>query len=81
MVTQKPISVRIDLDVLQQLDEEQRVSGKARNFMINRACKDYLRLIDIIRSCGARGVRIQDDIAFASWLTNVTMKRYHSCCI
>lgn len=72
------ISVRIDLEVLRLLDEETKVSGMARNFMINRACADYLHLIDIIRSCQALHVNIKDDTAFNNWLTMVQMKRHHA---
>lgn len=77
MVTQKLISVRINLDVLRLLDEETRVTGKARNFMINRACKDYIKLLDIIRSCKATGVDIENDTNFWNWLLQVDKKRYH----
>lgn len=78
MVNQKLISVRIDLGVLDQLDLETRCSGRARNFMINRSCKDYLQLLDIIRSCAAMKENIKDSTAFNNWLTMVKEKRYHS---
>ena len=78
MVTQKLISVRIDLGVLDQLDLETRCSGKARNFMINRSCKDYLHLLDIIRSCEAMGESIKDSTAFNNWLTMVKEKKLHA---
>ena len=77
MVTQKLISVRIDLNVLRMLDDETRVTGRPRNFMINRACLDYLNLIDIIRSCAVMRENIKDSTAFKNWLTTVQQKRYH----
>ena len=77
MVNQKLISVRIDLGVLMQLDLETRCTGRARNFMINRSCKDYLELIDIIRACEAVGENIKDSTAFNNWLTGVKEKQRH----
>lgn len=77
MVTQKLISVRVDMRVLRLLGEETSVSGRPRNFMINRACLDYLQLLDIIRSCEAHHVNIQEDRAFINWLNLVRAKRHH----
>lgn len=77
MVNQKLISVRIDLGVLKELDSETRCTGRARNFMINRSCKDYLALIDIIRSCEAMQESVKDSKAFNDWLTRVKEKNRH----
>lgn len=71
MANQKLISVRIDLGVLEQLDLETRCTGRARNFMINRSCRDYLELIDIIRRCEAMRESIKDSTAFNNWITRV----------
>lgn len=47
MITQKAISVRMDCDTLEQLDQEAFVSGVKRNRLINCAARDYVRASDL----------------------------------
>lgn len=48
MVTQKAISVRIDIETLTELDIERR-NGNNRNRLINRAVRMYLDALDTKR--------------------------------
>lgn len=50
MVTQKPISAKIDLSTLEELDLECYVSGRARNRVINDAIKLYIAIQDLARA-------------------------------
>lgn len=50
MITQKPISVRINTDLLERLDQECFVDAKKRNWVINNAIATYLYLADLRRS-------------------------------
>lgn len=49
MVTQIPISVKMDAVVLEQLDLEVSVSGVKRNRIINDAVRVYINLLDAKR--------------------------------
>lgn len=49
MVTQKPISLKIDTELLQELDEEVRLGWRKRNCIINRAIALYLEVQDLNR--------------------------------
>lgn len=49
MVTQKPISLKIDTELLQELDEEARLGWRKRNCIINQAIALYLSLQDCRR--------------------------------
>lgn len=49
MVTQKPISLKIDTELLQDLDAEARLGWRKRNCIINRAIALYLSLQDCRR--------------------------------
>lgn len=55
MVTQKPISLKIDTWLLQDLDEEVRLGYGKRNYIINRAIKVYLTLQDCRRTVNCIG--------------------------
>lgn len=57
MVTQKPISLKIDLDLLQELDEEVALGWRKRNSHINEAIRFYLELKDTQRLIKCRGSR------------------------
>lgn len=50
MVTQKPISLKIDTELLQDLDEEVRLGWRKRNCIINQAIRLYLSLQDCRRN-------------------------------
>lgn len=49
MITQTPISLKIDTAVLERLNEETEHSWKSRNKLINEAVEMYLELIDAQR--------------------------------
>lgn len=49
MVTQKPISLKIDYDLLKDLDQEVALGWRKRNNHINEAIRYYLELKDAIR--------------------------------
>ena len=49
MVTQKPISLKIDHSILEQLDIEAARSWKSRNKLINEAVHVYLQLLYVQR--------------------------------
>lgn len=52
MVNQKPISVRLDYDVLHKADQEAFTSGTPRNRIINDALKLYVAVADARRRHG-----------------------------
>lgn len=49
MVTQKPISLKIDTELLQDLDAEVALGWRKRNYIINQAIRLYLSLQDTRR--------------------------------
>ena len=49
MVTQKPISVRLDNDVVYLLEQETFVSAYTKNRLINRAIRLYCAMVDTDR--------------------------------
>lgn len=49
MITQTPISLKIDSAVLERLNEEAKDSWKSRNKLINEAVEMYLELMDAQR--------------------------------
>lgn len=53
MITQKPISLKIDTTILEYLDKEVALGWKKRNALINEAIRTYLILID-----GRRRIRM-----------------------
>ena len=74
MVSQKPISVRIDLGVLEQLEAESRATGIPKNMLINRAIKHYVRIVDIIRRTRANGFKPIDTAALSGELKIIADK-------
>lgn len=50
MVTQKPISLKIDTELLQELDGEVALGWRKRNCIINQAIRLYLSLQDCRRT-------------------------------
>lgn len=68
MVTQKPISLKIDIDLLQDLDEEARLGWRKRNYIINKSIALYLSLQDCrrrIKCIGNSDVKVDE---VYSWL-------------
>ena len=57
MVTQKPISVKMEYGILKALDEECRTGWMKRNRHINEAVRFYLDLKDTQRRIKCRGSR------------------------
>lgn len=54
MVTQIPISLKINIDLLHELDKEVRLGWQKRNGHINNAIRLYLEVQDLrrrVRSC------------------------------
>lgn len=49
MVTQKPISLKIDVNLLEELDIEASLGWRKRNAIINDAIRYYLKLKDARR--------------------------------
>lgn len=49
MVTQKPISLKIDINLLEELDTEASLGWRKRNAIINDAIRYYLKLKDARR--------------------------------
>lgn len=49
MITQKPISLKIEFDLLQELDHEAACGWRKRNNLINEAVRFYLDYLDTRR--------------------------------
>lgn len=49
MITQKPISLKIDSELLKELDQEVSLGWKKRNAIINDAIRFYLEYKDVYR--------------------------------
>lgn len=61
MITQKPISLKIDTSLLEELDREVSLGWKKRNALINEAVRTYLVLADSRRRIRAYG-NIDDQV-------------------
>lgn len=59
MITQKPISLKIDAKILEDLDKEVTFGWRKRNALINEAIRVYLVLADSRRRIKSYG-RIED---------------------
>lgn len=59
MITQKPISLKIDTNILEDLDKEVALGWRKRNALINEAIRVYLVLADSRRRIKSYG-RIED---------------------
>lgn len=55
MINQKAISVKMNYDVLEALNEECYISGVPRNRLINKAVRNYIDMIDENRRSKAHG--------------------------
>lgn len=62
MVTQKPISLKIDTSLLQDLDDEVRLGWRKRNWHINQAISLYLEVQDLNRQLRGRPDQKQDAV-------------------
>lgn len=54
MITQKAISVKLDMDVADMLDQETATGSLKRNRLINEAIKTYIGILDHRRKWYAR---------------------------
>ena len=59
MVTQKPISLKIDTELLQELDEEVRLGWRKRNCLINQAIALYLEVKDLNRRLSDKQISVE----------------------
>lgn len=55
MITQKPISLKIDTKILEDLDKEAALGWNKRNWHINQAIRLYLRVMDTRRRVRCSG--------------------------
>lgn len=51
MITQKPISLKIDTKLLENLDNECKRTWRKRNWLINQAISYYLEIRELRRIC------------------------------
>lgn len=65
MVTQKMISLRLDLDLLDKLNREASLGLATRNWHINQAIRVYLKLLECRRLC--RSVKDKKEV-INKWL-------------
>lgn len=61
MITQKPISLKIDTSLLEELDREVALGWRKRNGLINEAVRTYLILADSRRRIRAYG-SVEDQV-------------------
>ena len=61
MITQKPISLKIDASILEDLDKEVALGWRKRNNLINQAIAMYLHVMDARRRIRCAG-SIQDKL-------------------
>lgn len=61
MITQKPISLKIDAKILEDLDKEVALGWRKRNNLINQAIAMYLRVMDTRRRIRFAG-SVQDKL-------------------
>lgn len=61
MITQKPISLKIDAKILEDLDKEAALGWRKRNWHINQAIAMYLRVMDARRRIRCAG-SVQDKL-------------------
>lgn len=61
MITQKPISLKIDVQILTDLDKEAALGWRKRNWHINKAIAMYLHVMDARRRIRCAG-SIQDKL-------------------
>lgn len=55
MIRQKPISARVDLEILHQLEQEAFASGYTKNRILNEALALYIWMQDLRRAYVAMG--------------------------
>lgn len=68
MITQIPISLKVDAYILEQLNSECHCSGKKRNHVINEAIRMYCQLSDARRTARALPSTVKPHPAVADFL-------------
>lgn len=68
------ISARIESSILEVIEKEFEVTGVNRNMMLNRAAKDYIKLLDLIRTARSFGKEPADYVGIHVWLGEVERK-------
>lgn len=71
MVTQIPISVRMDISTLEELDLEAALGKTKRNRLINEAVRMYMDYMDTVRA-----VNVEDDYSEKIYLIDSFTGRY-----
>lgn len=56
MINQKALSLKLNVDILEELDQEVSTTWKSRNRIINEAVKMYLCALETRRRARAHGV-------------------------
>lgn len=75
MITQKPLSVRIDLGTLEDLDNFCYAADAKRNMVVNRAINEYVRLLEIFSRCACCGKDYREDESFIAWCEKANGRR------
>lgn len=71
MITQKPISLKIDTELLENLDTECKRTWRKRNWHINQAISYYLEIMELRRICRNLGSNENNKKAVLNkWLRN-----------
>lgn len=68
MVTQKQISLKVDIHLFEELDAECQATSRKRNWVINRAIHTYLTLQDSRRLVKCLGSDENKKSVLYSWL-------------
>lgn len=69
MINQKALSLKLNVDILEELDQEVNMTCKSRNRIINDAVRLYLDRLDTQRRARAHGVGSPEcDKAVAAFL-------------
>lgn len=70
MVRQKPISLKIDYELLEMLDKEVSCGWRKRNWHINQAIRIYLELQDCRRLYKCLGSDSEKNDELNNWMRN-----------
>ena len=73
--TQKPISARINTKILYALDELCREKRAKRNRVINRAIRDYVRLLEIMTRCDMNHSDFRYDEEFQQQILSINARK------
>lgn len=73
--SQKPISARIDYNVLKDLDEFCAIKAAKRNTVINRAIRDYLKLMETMTRCSMHRTDFISDSDFLEIVREIDTRR------